>query len=365
MARASIFLFARSCAIRSAAACLALAFGLLAGGSAARAQEDWTTWVGWKFGTTIAYPASIFSPLPEPDAHDGRTFVSGDGARIAAFGAFADGLPIAQIYASRARGPDYREITYRAGGKNWIVVSGMRDVDGRRSVFYERSYLQQDGQAMHTVVMTYPVETKAVYDKMVGRIVAPLDTSRYAPPDAGGPSRSSQGGAPASAAPPTEERVVEEPAFGFALRVPANWDFTRSNDRGIDTWTLRNRAWRDGGAPEGLIEVVVSVLERSADKDPVEEFRDFAQAFADEKLSGGKATEFGPQRMGAMSGFAARATGRFRFGDAPAVEANAVLLLFEVGNRHVLTWAIAPAASAALLDSVGQPGAIYGPSPAR
>ena len=161
----------------------------------------------------------------------------------------------------------------------------------------------------------------------------------------------------------TEARVIDEPAYGFALRVPANWDFVRSAEGGIDYWTLRNRAWRGDAVPDALVEVVVSVLERTAGKDPVEEFRDFAHAFADEKLSSGSATEFGPHRMGNMSGFAARASGRI--GAKANIPASAVILLFEVGDRHVLTWAIAPAPSAVLLDAVGQPGAIFGPSPGR
>jgi len=160
-----------------------------------------------------------------------------------------------------------------------------------------------------------------------------------------------------------EERLVDEPAYGFALRVPTNWDFVRSAEGGIAYWTLRNRAWRGDAVPDALVEVVVSVLERTAGRDPVEEFRDFVQAFADQKLSSGSATELGPQRMGSMLGFAARASGRI--GANASVPASAVILLFEVGDRHVLTWAIAPATSAALLDAVGQPRAIFGPSPGR
>lgn len=154
----------------------------LASAGAAFAQSKWTRWVGWKFGTTIAYPADLFSPLPEPDAHDGRTFVARDGARIAAFGEFAGFRTIGQIHAARVSGPDYGQVTYRARGKTWSVASGLRDREGGREVFYERSVVQPDGQAIHTVVIAYPESAHAIYDRLVARIVAPLDASRYAPP---------------------------------------------------------------------------------------------------------------------------------------------------------------------------------------
>jgi hypothetical protein len=73
------------------AAYLTIFFMLVAPHGVASAQPQsphWDTFVGWKFGTTIACPASDFSALPEPDAHDGRTFVSPDGAQIAVFASY-------------------------------------------------------------------------------------------------------------------------------------------------------------------------------------------------------------------------------------------------------------------------------------
>lgn len=144
-------------------------------------EEIWATWIGSKYGTTINYPQSRFTLLPEPDAHDGRTFVSRDGARIAAFAYFNDGKSIASIDASLQDSPEYGHVIFRRRGAKSTVTSGSRVIDGQEQVFYEKYYLEPGGEVVHAVVITYPVTTKGVYGRLISRIVGPLETSKYEP----------------------------------------------------------------------------------------------------------------------------------------------------------------------------------------
>jgi hypothetical protein len=163
------------------ATCAAIVFILVTQYGVASAQPQsphWRTFVGWKFGTTIAYPASGFSALPEPDAHDGRTFVSPDGAQIAVFASYnvLDETIDAKL-ASMIKSEGYERVTYKTHGPNWFVLSGLRSIDGREQVFYEKYLFSAGGEKIHAVVVSYPVELRAVYDPLVGRIGGSLHGS--------------------------------------------------------------------------------------------------------------------------------------------------------------------------------------------
>ena len=156
------------------AICSATAFILVTQHGVASAQlhgARWRTFVGWKFGTSISYPASGFSALPEPDAHDGRTFVNPDGAQIAVFASYnVLDESIEASLASLIESERYQRVTYRARGANWFVLSGLRSIEGREQVFYEKYLFGAGGRTIHAVVVTYPTELKAIYDPLVGRI---------------------------------------------------------------------------------------------------------------------------------------------------------------------------------------------------
>ena len=161
------------------ATCCAIVFILTAQHGIALAAQSpsphWRTFVGWKFGTAIAYPASSFSPLPEPDAHDGRTFVSPDGARIAVFASY-NGLD-ETVDSKLALSIKRERVTYRTRGPNWFALSGRRTIDGHEQIFYEKYLFGAGGETIHAVAVTYPVELKAVYDPLVGRIGSSLRSS--------------------------------------------------------------------------------------------------------------------------------------------------------------------------------------------
>lgn len=138
------------------------------------ADDGWRRFVGEKFGTMIVYPPG-FEALPEPDAHDGVTLVAPDGARILAYASYnIEEQSLDDFAVSTLQGDDYARVTYRTRGKDFLVVSGLREIEGRESVFYERYYLAPGGETIHTVAISYPRELKAIYDPLVGRIAGSL-----------------------------------------------------------------------------------------------------------------------------------------------------------------------------------------------
>jgi hypothetical protein len=151
--------------------------------SRARAQagatdDGWRRFVSEKFGTTIEYPPG-FEALPAPDSQDGVTLVASDGARILAYASYnLEDQSLDDFAAPSLRGDDYARVTNRARGKVFLVVSGVRDIEGRESVFYERYYMAPDRETIHAVAITYPLELKATYDPLVKRIAGSLRQMR-------------------------------------------------------------------------------------------------------------------------------------------------------------------------------------------
>ena len=48
------------------------------------------------------------------------------------------------------------------------MLSGLRSIEGRERVFYEKYLFGAGGETIHAVVVTYPAELKAIYDPLVG-----------------------------------------------------------------------------------------------------------------------------------------------------------------------------------------------------
>ena len=76
----------------------------------------------------------------------------------------------------RSGSSDYSDITYRATGSNWLVLSGYRG----DLIFYEK-YIFARGKdlgVVHALVVTYRRDTKAIYDPIAARMAKSLRPSR-------------------------------------------------------------------------------------------------------------------------------------------------------------------------------------------
>lgn len=152
--------------MRSAWLAASLLIAFAASASPARAQI-WNTYQNDRYGTTIDYP-DMFKPQPPPDADDGLSFKTEDGAELdvfASYNALNFDLAGLQDFIVKNLAPG-RTITYRAQGKNWFVISGT----GADVLFYERHMLSHGGQMTEGLVISYPTALRAKYDPLVGRI---------------------------------------------------------------------------------------------------------------------------------------------------------------------------------------------------
>jgi hypothetical protein len=133
----------------------------------AAGADTWLTYQNDRYGTTIDYP-DIFKMQRPPDADDGRTFKSADGADFtvsALYNTLDFTVATYQdfIVKDLAAGS---VITYQAHGNDWFVISGTRGAN----IFYERHLLTHGEQMTEDLVISYPAALKAVYDPIVARM---------------------------------------------------------------------------------------------------------------------------------------------------------------------------------------------------
>lgn len=138
--------------------------------TAATAFAASLTYENDRFGTSVTFPADIFSQeQAPPDNGDGQRWLSNDGASLAVFGSYnvLDETPKSREAGARVNGS--RTVTYSRTGQDWVVLSG---TDGDR-IFYER-YVFGPTDIVHGIVIEYPAALKAKYDPLVGSIARSL-----------------------------------------------------------------------------------------------------------------------------------------------------------------------------------------------
>jgi hypothetical protein len=140
--------------------------------------EAWKLYLNARYGTAAEYPADRFRPERPPENGDGQSFMAKDGAKLAIFASLnVDGdTPATYEAFLRGASSDYDEVTLRASGSNWLVLSGYRG----GSIFYERYIFvkRKDVDTIHGFVITYGRDAKAVYDPIAARIARTLHSAR-------------------------------------------------------------------------------------------------------------------------------------------------------------------------------------------
>ncbi|GLQ77346.1 hypothetical protein GCM10007881_08620 [Mesorhizobium huakuii] len=130
------------------------------------------TYVNARFGTVCTFPDEIFTDRqPEPENGDGQVWLSADGASLTCSGILNvdDDTPKGFVAAEKASKEPGYTVTYGKTGKNWAVLSGMKD----GKIFYERRLFGRDG-VIRTVWIDYPPALKSKYDPLVGAIAGSL-----------------------------------------------------------------------------------------------------------------------------------------------------------------------------------------------
>jgi hypothetical protein len=157
------------------AALAAISCGALAQPREIPTPETWKTYFNSRFGTSIAYP-SRFTPGRPPDNDDGQSFTADDGAQLAVWGSLnALEHDVAGLEAFLREDPKEGEnITYRAAGKNWLVLSGTR----KDRVFYTRHLFSHKGEVVNAFQISYPADLAAAYGPIVARLSKSLHAGR-------------------------------------------------------------------------------------------------------------------------------------------------------------------------------------------
>lgn len=141
-------------------------FGAVAVFAPAKADQ-WLVYQNDRYGTTIDYPDQ-FKAAPPPDADDGRTFTSADGAVFSVYASYnALDFDLAQYedFTLKNLGPGH-VVTYKARGSNWFVISGTKG----GSIFYERHLLSHGAQMTEGFSISYPAAAKQAYGPIVARM---------------------------------------------------------------------------------------------------------------------------------------------------------------------------------------------------
>ena len=146
---------------------LAAAIGLAGAVLCGPALADQVTYQNERFGTKASFPSEAFpQKLPAPVERDGFGWASPKGAELFIYARENRGGETPRsIIRERGQTDD---VTYKAAGKRWVVVSGYRD----GKIFYERYIFR--GNLIHSVAIRYPRDLRSRYDRLVGPVTKSL-----------------------------------------------------------------------------------------------------------------------------------------------------------------------------------------------
>ena len=135
---------------------------------------DWRVYRDTVFDFGIELPFAVF----EPGLEGGRGLrldqVGGGQAHLDVYGAEnAQGLSPEQFVTMLNQGDLIGKVTYRAGGENWLVVSGYyapSSPTDEEMIFYTKFMFSNDGKRISAFEIGYPTEDKAFFDPIVVRL---------------------------------------------------------------------------------------------------------------------------------------------------------------------------------------------------
>lgn len=156
-----LVLFALLCA---AAVAAGIAGTARAADSLVAAGDGWQTYVNERFGTSLDFPADVFTPQEPPENGDGRRFVSQDATLEVYAWNDLDEENAATLKRRLVGAEGYTDVTYSPSGSNWLVLSGYRG----ESIFYEKYFFRAD--IVHGFGMEFPAAEKPYYAPIVERI---------------------------------------------------------------------------------------------------------------------------------------------------------------------------------------------------
>ncbi|APH72056.1 hypothetical protein [Aquibium oceanicum] len=140
--------------------------------AAAPAFADTLTYRNARFGTSLTFPAEVFSDQMEAPANgDGMTWLSDDGASLAVYASHnALDLSPREFADQASQGQGEFEVTYRRVADDWVVLSGYED----GKIFYYRFEFGAD-DVIHAMLLKYPPTLRDKYDPLTGKLGSSLE----------------------------------------------------------------------------------------------------------------------------------------------------------------------------------------------
>ncbi|MDB5622727.1 MAG: hypothetical protein JWR39_1290 [Devosia sp.] len=148
-------------------------FLLFAGPGAAQSGLGWARFTDPELGYRIEVPLDLYEPAGAATASGIRNFSAVDGSgQLSIFGApNTDGLSIAQLQEAVAASGQIENVTYRASGNSWFVLSGYdTDENGNQLVVYTKFLFNRDRSAFSAFEISYPEVERGRYHSIVTRI---------------------------------------------------------------------------------------------------------------------------------------------------------------------------------------------------
>lgn len=131
----------------------------------AQGQQSWAPYKNPRFGYTLSYPDSVFTPQPS-DNGDGQRFLSTDGrAKLVVYGALnSENFTPSKYRETILRDfGGYDQMDYSPTGKTWFVLSGFRG----ENIYYQKVMFSCGGGVINVLSVTFPRAEKKFYEGLV------------------------------------------------------------------------------------------------------------------------------------------------------------------------------------------------------
>lgn len=128
------------------------------------AQTDlaWESYTDSTYGFSAELPTGWFAPVDDPDRPGISLVEVGGFAELSLYGGPAEGMTRDRLEDRLATGEQVSDITYRAGGDSWFVLSGYYQADdlADRTIFYTKVMFSPDQQTFSAFEISFPIEDK-------------------------------------------------------------------------------------------------------------------------------------------------------------------------------------------------------------
>jgi hypothetical protein len=124
--------------------------------------QEYTRYCNSRYGFCVSYP-SHFGMEPPPENNDGRRFYDRNGLVMTASGInnVLEGTLQTEMHS---QSEDFDEISYRAKGKNWFVLSGHKGAN----ILYLKTFVGIG--SINRLYIEYPARLKTKYNEIVAKV---------------------------------------------------------------------------------------------------------------------------------------------------------------------------------------------------